>query len=77
MLTDQSPEDVCNNAIREKLLEYLPQEVPYTIDQVVLGLEDCHNYPMLAVKSLVLSVLCVEEGGGEYLNTTCTVLRSI
>ncbi|XP_062844623.1 GTPase Era, mitochondrial [Trichomycterus rosablanca] len=33
VLTDQSPEDICNNAIREKLLEYLPQEVPYTINQ--------------------------------------------
>ncbi|XP_072519235.1 GTPase Era, mitochondrial [Salminus brasiliensis] len=31
VLTDQSPEDVCINAIRERLLEYLPQEVPYTI----------------------------------------------
>ncbi|KAL7834986.1 hypothetical protein SRHO_G00292330 [Serrasalmus rhombeus] len=33
VLTDQSPEDVCVNAVREKLLEYLPQEVPYTISQ--------------------------------------------
>ncbi|XP_066516064.1 GTPase Era, mitochondrial [Hoplias malabaricus] len=33
VLTDQTPEDVCINAIREKLLEYLPQEVPYTISQ--------------------------------------------
>ncbi|XP_063060171.1 GTPase Era, mitochondrial [Engraulis encrasicolus] len=33
VLTDQSPEDLCRNAIREKLLEYLPQEVPYTMTQ--------------------------------------------
>uniref|UniRef100_A0AAR2M0M5 GTPase Era, mitochondrial n=1 Tax=Pygocentrus nattereri TaxID=42514 RepID=A0AAR2M0M5_PYGNA len=33
VLTDQSPEDICVNAVREKLLEYLPQEVPYTISQ--------------------------------------------
>lgn len=33
VLTDQSPEDICINAIRERLLEYLPQEVPYTISQ--------------------------------------------
>ncbi|XP_076867776.1 GTPase Era, mitochondrial [Brachyhypopomus gauderio] len=33
VLTDQSPEDVCMNVVREKLLEYLPQEVPYTMTQ--------------------------------------------
>ncbi|KAI4898568.1 hypothetical protein NFI96_025597 [Prochilodus magdalenae] len=33
VVTDQSPEDVCVNTVREKLLEYLPQEVPYTISQ--------------------------------------------
>ncbi|KAF5903157.1 T-box transcription factor TBX6L-like, partial [Clarias magur] len=33
VLTDQSPEDICTNTIREKLLEYLPQEVPYTLTQ--------------------------------------------
>ncbi|MCJ8748551.1 hypothetical protein PDJAM_G00166110 [Pangasius djambal] len=33
VLTDQSPEDICTNTIREKLLEYLPQEVPYTVTQ--------------------------------------------
>ncbi|KAG7224480.1 hypothetical protein INR49_015004 [Caranx melampygus] len=34
VLTDQSPEEVCTNVIREKLLEYLPQEVPYSMTQV-------------------------------------------
>ena len=34
VLTDQSPEVVCTNMIREKLLEYLPQEVPYSLTQV-------------------------------------------
>lgn len=34
VLTDQSPEEVCTNMIREKFLEYLPQEVPYTLTQV-------------------------------------------
>ncbi|TSL28148.1 GTPase Era, mitochondrial [Bagarius yarrelli] len=33
VLTDQSPEDICTNTIREKLLEYLPEEVPYTVTQ--------------------------------------------
>ncbi|KAM9348410.1 GTPase Era, mitochondrial [Symphorus nematophorus] len=35
VLTDQSPEEVCTNIIREKLLEYLPQEVPYSMTQFV------------------------------------------
>uniref|UniRef100_A0A7N8WJR9 GTPase Era, mitochondrial n=1 Tax=Mastacembelus armatus TaxID=205130 RepID=A0A7N8WJR9_9TELE len=35
VLTDQSPEDLCTNIIREKLLEYLPQEVPYSMTQAV------------------------------------------
>ncbi|XP_051531139.1 GTPase Era, mitochondrial-like [Myxocyprinus asiaticus] len=35
LLTDQTPEDVCINTIREKLLEYLPQEVPYTMTQQI------------------------------------------
>lgn len=34
VLTDQSPEDMCTNILREKLLEYLPQEVPYSLTQV-------------------------------------------
>ncbi|XP_029956775.1 GTPase Era, mitochondrial [Salarias fasciatus] len=35
VLTDQSPEDVCTNIIREKLLEHLPQEVPYSMTQSI------------------------------------------
>ncbi|KAE8287977.1 GTPase Era, mitochondrial ERA-like protein 1 Precursor [Larimichthys crocea] len=35
VLTDQSPEEVCTNIIREKLLENLPQEVPYSLTQTV------------------------------------------
>ncbi|KAF3841304.1 hypothetical protein F7725_007166 [Dissostichus mawsoni] len=38
VLTDQTPEQICTNTIREKLLENLPQEVPYTITQrMVIG----------------------------------------
>ncbi|XP_029467215.1 GTPase Era, mitochondrial isoform X2 [Rhinatrema bivittatum] len=33
VLTTQSPQDICDNIIREKLLEYLPQEVPYNVMQ--------------------------------------------
>ncbi|XP_069003040.1 GTPase Era, mitochondrial [Embiotoca jacksoni] len=43
VLTDQSPEDVCNNIIREKLLEYLPQEVPYSMTQSVELWQDGEN----------------------------------
>nr|XP_020456230.1 GTPase Era, mitochondrial isoform X2 [Monopterus albus] len=35
VLTDQSPEEVCTSIIREKLLEHLPQEVPYSLTQTV------------------------------------------
>ena len=34
VLTDQTPEEVCTSIVREKLLEYLPKEVPYTMTQV-------------------------------------------
>lgn len=34
VLTDQTPEDISTNIIREKLLEYLPQEVPYSMTLV-------------------------------------------
>ncbi|XP_066305284.1 GTPase Era, mitochondrial-like isoform X2 [Branchiostoma lanceolatum] len=34
-LTDQSEHEIAYHAIREKLLEYLPQEVPYNIQQEV------------------------------------------
>ncbi|XP_067866871.1 GTPase Era, mitochondrial [Heterodontus francisci] len=33
VLTNQSPQEICCNLIREQLLEYLPQEVPYNITQ--------------------------------------------
>ncbi|XP_032432478.1 GTPase Era, mitochondrial [Xiphophorus hellerii] len=43
VLTDQSPEDVCTNIIREKLLEYLPQEVPYSMTQSIELWQDGEN----------------------------------
>uniref|UniRef100_A0A2R9AVK5 Era-type G domain-containing protein n=1 Tax=Pan paniscus TaxID=9597 RepID=A0A2R9AVK5_PANPA len=33
VLTSQTPEEICANIIREKLLEHLPQEVPYNVQQ--------------------------------------------
>ncbi|XP_051902360.1 GTPase Era, mitochondrial [Hippocampus zosterae] len=35
VLTDQSPEEMCINIIREKFLENLPQEVPYSLTQSI------------------------------------------
>ncbi|KAK5859083.1 hypothetical protein PBY51_003174 [Eleginops maclovinus] len=43
VLTDQTPEQVCTNIIREKLLEYLPQEVPYSITQSIELWDDGEN----------------------------------
>lgn len=43
VLTDQSPEEVCTNIIREKLLEYLPQEVPYSMTQSIELWQDGEN----------------------------------
>uniref|UniRef100_A0A3B3XKV7 GTPase Era, mitochondrial n=1 Tax=Poecilia mexicana TaxID=48701 RepID=A0A3B3XKV7_9TELE len=43
VLTDQSPEDICTNIIREKLLEYLPQEVPYSVTQSIELWQDGEN----------------------------------
>uniref|UniRef100_A0A673VE97 GTPase Era, mitochondrial n=1 Tax=Suricata suricatta TaxID=37032 RepID=A0A673VE97_SURSU len=33
VLTSQTPEEICANTIREKLLEHLPQEIPYNVQQ--------------------------------------------
>lgn len=44
VLTSQSPQEICDNIIREKILEYLPLEVPYGVTQVgsvLLGISGC------------------------------------
>uniref|UniRef100_A0A8C2C4E7 GTPase Era, mitochondrial n=1 Tax=Cyprinus carpio TaxID=7962 RepID=A0A8C2C4E7_CYPCA len=35
VLTDQGPEEMCINTIREKLLQHLPKEVPYSMTQQI------------------------------------------
>ncbi|XP_017397615.1 GTPase Era, mitochondrial [Cebus imitator] len=40
VLTNQTPEEICANIIREKLLEYLPQEVPYNVQQKTVVWEE-------------------------------------
>ncbi|KAK7173467.1 hypothetical protein R3I93_003323 [Phoxinus phoxinus] len=43
VLTDQGPEEVCNNTIREKLLQNLPKEVPYTMSQQIEIWKECED----------------------------------
>uniref|UniRef100_H3AWI2 GTPase Era, mitochondrial n=1 Tax=Latimeria chalumnae TaxID=7897 RepID=H3AWI2_LATCH len=43
VVTDQSPLEICDNIIREKLLEYLPQEVPYNVIQSTEKFEKGEN----------------------------------
>ncbi|XP_008269239.1 GTPase Era, mitochondrial isoform X1 [Oryctolagus cuniculus] len=40
VLTSQTPEEICANVIRAKLLEYLPQEVPYNVQQKTVVWEE-------------------------------------
>ncbi|XP_027622924.1 GTPase Era, mitochondrial isoform X2 [Tupaia chinensis] len=40
VLTSQAPEEICTNVIREKLLEYLPQEMPYSVQQKTMVWEE-------------------------------------
>ncbi|XP_078536215.1 GTPase Era, mitochondrial [Lissotriton helveticus] len=35
VVTTQCPQDICVNVVRSKLLEYLPQEVPYNVNQSI------------------------------------------
>lgn len=35
VVTTQCPQEICNNVVRSKLLEYLPQEVPYNVNQSI------------------------------------------
>ncbi|XP_068457432.1 GTPase Era, mitochondrial [Clinocottus analis] len=53
VLTDQGPEEVCSNIIREKLLEYLPQEVPYGMTQMIELWQDGENELDISVKLYV------------------------
>ncbi|MBN3308367.1 ERAL1 GTPase, partial [Amia calva] len=43
VLTDQNPEEICINMVRGKLLEHLPQEVPYNISQNIEIWEEGKN----------------------------------
>ncbi|NXN06458.1 ERAL1 GTPase, partial [Indicator maculatus] len=54
VLTSQSPQEICDNIIREKILEYLPLEVPYGVTQVTEVWEEGPSGELLIVQSLLV-----------------------
>ncbi|XP_048180832.1 GTPase Era, mitochondrial isoform X2 [Corvus hawaiiensis] len=54
VLTNQSPQEICDNIIREKVLEYLPLEVPYGVTQVTDIWEEGECGELLIVQSLLV-----------------------
>uniref|UniRef100_A0A8C0UCI4 GTPase Era, mitochondrial n=1 Tax=Cyanistes caeruleus TaxID=156563 RepID=A0A8C0UCI4_CYACU len=54
VLTNQSPQEICDNIIREKVLEYLPLEVPYGVTQVGRLWEEGECGELLIMQSLLV-----------------------
>ncbi|NXP06670.1 ERAL1 GTPase, partial [Thinocorus orbignyianus] len=54
VLTSQSPQEICDNIIREKLLEYLPLEVPYGVTQVTEMWEEGPGGELVIVQNLLV-----------------------
>ncbi|KAM9272456.1 GTPase Era, mitochondrial [Morus bassanus] len=54
VLTSQSPQEICDNIIREKILEYLPLEVPYGVVQVTEMWEEGPSGELLIVQNLLV-----------------------
>ncbi|XP_065753120.1 GTPase Era, mitochondrial isoform X2 [Phocoena phocoena] len=54
VLTSQTPEEICANMIREKLLEYLPQEVPYNVQQKTVMWEEGPNGQLMIEQKLLV-----------------------
>ncbi|NXG17783.1 ERAL1 GTPase, partial [Grallaria varia] len=54
VLTSQSPQEICDNIIREKVLEYLPLEVPYGVTQVTEMWEEGECGELLIVQNLLV-----------------------
>ncbi|KAM4700062.1 GTPase Era, mitochondrial isoform 2-T2 [Discoglossus pictus] len=55
VITTQSPEDICSNIIREKLLEYLPQEIPYNIIQKTELWEEGPSGELVILQTLLVA----------------------
>ncbi|OCT88765.1 GTPase Era, mitochondrial [Xenopus laevis] len=54
VVTSQSPQEICNNIIREKLLEYLPQEVPYNVSQITEVWEEGPGGELVILQTLLV-----------------------
>ncbi|XP_048374830.1 GTPase Era, mitochondrial [Sphaerodactylus townsendi] len=54
VLTSQSPQEICDNIIRSKLLEYLPDEVPYTVHQQTEVWEEGPGGELVIMQNLVV-----------------------
>uniref|UniRef100_A0A8C8AP70 GTPase Era, mitochondrial n=1 Tax=Otus sunia TaxID=257818 RepID=A0A8C8AP70_9STRI len=54
VLTSQSPQEICDNIIREKILEYLPLEVPYGVIQVTEMWEEGPSGELLIAQNLLV-----------------------
>ncbi|XP_049628067.1 GTPase Era, mitochondrial [Suncus etruscus] len=54
VLTSQTPEEICANFIREKLLEHLPKEVPYSVQQRTIMWEEGPSGELVIVQNLLV-----------------------
>uniref|UniRef100_A0A8C3T1T6 GTPase Era, mitochondrial n=1 Tax=Chelydra serpentina TaxID=8475 RepID=A0A8C3T1T6_CHESE len=54
VLTSQSPQEICDNIIRGKLLEYLPQEVPYAVLQKTEMWEEGPSGELIILQNLLV-----------------------
>uniref|UniRef100_A0A8C3W2C8 GTPase Era, mitochondrial n=1 Tax=Catagonus wagneri TaxID=51154 RepID=A0A8C3W2C8_9CETA len=54
VLTSQTPQEICANIIREKLLEYLPQEVPYGVQQKTMTWEEGPSGELMIEQKLLV-----------------------
>ncbi|XP_068010654.1 GTPase Era, mitochondrial [Melanerpes formicivorus] len=54
VLTSQTPQEICDNLIRQKILEYLPLEVPYGVTQVTEVWEEGPSGELFIVQSLLV-----------------------
>ncbi|KAG8590436.1 hypothetical protein GDO81_006766 [Engystomops pustulosus] len=72
VVTTQSPQEICNNIIREKLLEYLPQEIPYTVTQVTEFWEEGSGGQLVVKQTLYVAkenhVKLIIGPGGELIS---------
>lgn len=72
VVTTQSPQEICDNVIREKLLEYLPLEIPYTITQVTHLWEEGSSGELVIKQTLLVAkenqVKLVIGAGGQLIS---------